>query len=296
MKITVLFLCLIGLIAANQNVKDMPTLPPGGRNSVHGWLILPWDQDLPNQNDPAAPIKSWFVHHTPEFWTDSPHDFQIILQGSLVPMSTAENITYPIDLNYPPAAPLLVNEFTFTPPPPFSLNDLLNGNIKQLIGVVYNGSFDTSYERIALAIGTLTIEELTTAVYLDNSTSIQEFNSQRYFSYPRNPLNPQKGVQHYYMSHEIHAVPDFDQVIHVTIDLDACQCQSCSDDSFLDWINAPGAEWGFPNTSDDIDDRLMPSSEILKAQLLSVGGEVVCPVQVLEQIHCVVGPDFFNIC
>ena len=37
-------------------------------------LILPWDQETPT--DPTTPIGAYFVHHTPEFWTDSPHNFQ----------------------------------------------------------------------------------------------------------------------------------------------------------------------------------------------------------------------------
>ena len=99
---------------------DYPVpIPPGGRFAVHGWLILPWDQPYPK--DPSTPISGWFVHHTPEFWTNSPHNFQLIIGGTLTPMSVAENQTIAIDLPYPPESNLLVNEFTFTPPPPFSL-------------------------------------------------------------------------------------------------------------------------------------------------------------------------------
>jgi len=161
-----LLFCIIPLIIAQYPVP----IPAGGRNAVHGWLILPWDQSYPN--DPLIPIYAWFVHHTPEFWTDSPHNFQIILAASIIPMSTADGETFAIDLPYPPESEMLVNEFTITPPPPFSLNNLLSGELTQLIGVVYNGSFDTTYERIPLAIATLDILELTTAVWLNISSAI----------------------------------------------------------------------------------------------------------------------------
>eukprot|EP01111_Echinosteliopsis_oligospora_P015841 TRINITY_DN6397_c0_g1_i1.p1 TRINITY_DN6397_c0_g1~~TRINITY_DN6397_c0_g1_i1.p1 ORF type:complete len:151 (+),score=32.00 TRINITY_DN6397_c0_g1_i1:24-455(+) len=131
MAISVVLLPLIISITAALGQYPVP-IPSGGRMAVHGWLILPWDQVEP-VNDPTTPVPAWFVHHTPEFWTDSPHNFQIILGGTLTPMSVAENTTDVIPLPYPPASDLLVDEFTFTPPPPFSLNDLLSGDIKKII-------------------------------------------------------------------------------------------------------------------------------------------------------------------
>lgn len=112
------FLVLIILPAIIFATSYPVPTPAGGRNAVHGWLILPVDQPVPT--NPAIPVPAYFVHHTPEFFTDSPHDFQLILYGTITPLSVAENISQVIDIPYPPTAPLVVDEFTITPPPPFS--------------------------------------------------------------------------------------------------------------------------------------------------------------------------------
>jgi len=264
--------------------------------AVHGWLFLLLEQDIPTNG--FTPIPGYFVHHTPEFWTDSPHNFQIIMKGTLVPISTTQNITYPIDLPYPPKMDLIQNEYTFTPPPAFSLNDLLAGSIVQLNGVVFNGSFDTSYERVPVSLGSVYIEELSTAVYLDNSTSLTPHQTLLYYSYPRNIKIVSQGQQHYYFSHFIHSVPDFDQVIHAVIDLDGCVCENCRDkQQMYEWIHESGAVWDFHTISNDVRNRLKPR-EVESARLTSAPqpNSVLCKVVVLEEIHCVVGPAFFNIC
>jgi len=194
----------------------------------------------------------------------------------------------PIPLNYPPSAPLLVDEFTVTPPPAFSLNNLLNGDITWLAGAVYNGSFDTTYDRIPTNIGNVTIEHLTTAVWLNVSS--EPFPTLQYLSYPRQLLAPvaaKGGDAHLYMAHQIHAPPDFDQVIHVVVD-PTTQCTG-SDTLMMD-ILAPGAAWEFPGTVNDINHRFMPSADKHKGIL--IGSKIACNFVVLEQLHCVPGPDF----
>eukprot|EP01125_Pyxidicula_operculata_P019498 TRINITY_DN7081_c2_g2_i1.p1 TRINITY_DN7081_c2_g2~~TRINITY_DN7081_c2_g2_i1.p1 ORF type:complete len:306 (-),score=36.01 TRINITY_DN7081_c2_g2_i1:13-930(-) len=298
----ILFILSVTLLASNvvsfKHTKQFPVpLVPGERNAVHGWLILPTEQEAPF-SDPTTPVDAWFVHHTPEFWTDSPHNFQIILFGTIVPLSVAENLTVAINLPYPPATPLLGTEYTITPPPPFSLNDLLLGNITSLLGVVYNGSFDTSYERIADSIAQLTIYDLTTAVYLDNSSSIQPYPEMRYLSYPRKP-DSFIGEQHYYLSHEIHSAPDFDQVIHIVVNVDDCVCSGCpSDFEKYTYIQQPGVEWAIPDLPNTLEERLLPSQNYVTSVLLTAPSNVKiqCKWLVVEEIHCVVGPDFFNIC
>jgi len=270
----------------------VPT-PPGGRMAVHGWLILPIDQ--PHPKIPTDPVYAWFVHHTPVFFTHSPHDFQIILYGSLVPLSVAENRTLAIDLPYPPAHQLVVDEFTITPPPPFSLNDLLNGNITQLLGVVYNGSFDTLYERIPMAIANFDILNLTTAVWLNYSHAIPNYPQLRYYSYPRKmPYVNNEEVINLYMSHEIHSPPDFDQVVHIQLALDNCTCDSCDNQWMSQQIQTPSAVWEFDNIPNNIDNRLMPDN-IVTGRIAS--SNITCnQIEVLEEIHCVVGPAFFKRC
>jgi len=271
-------------------------LPPGGRLAVHGWLILPVDQPFPS--DPTTPVTAYFSHHTPEFWSDSPHDFQIILTGTITPMSTAGNSTFPIDIPYPPSSNLLVNEFTITPPAPFSLNDLLAGDIKQLIGVVYNGSFDTSYERYAIAIATLDRIELTTAVYL-NISDTAGYPYLRYLSYPRT-LAPSK-TYHLYLAHQIHSPPDFDQIVHVVVG--SCECKGdkniCNNVDAL--IQQPAAVWEVKGVDNKMENRLsfqFFATPPLYLTYLNAPSNVsiTCAAKVLEELHCVYGPAFGEIC
>jgi hypothetical protein len=102
-----------------------------------------------------------------------------------------------------------VYEYSFTPPSPFSLNDLLSGQTTSLRGVYYNGSFDTPYERQASSLATLDIREMTTAVYL-NETEQEGFQYLQYLSYPRGGMDS----NHFYFAHEIRAQPDFDHIVH----------------------------------------------------------------------------------
>jgi hypothetical protein len=270
---------------------------PGGRMAVHGWLILPW-----NTNETNGPIEGWFSHHVPEFGIDSPHNFQIILNGLLTPLSyfNTESTPQPIPIPRPPQDNLLEHEYTITPPPAFSLDDLLLGRLTELKGSVYNGSFDTSYERIPIALGTLTVRELTTAVYLNESKLIPSYPDLRYLSYPRDmsPSADTKPFQHMYFVHEIHSVPDFDHIIHASVDITKCHCDIkspllCNPKRLSQEIRTPGIEWSFPTLTNDIKDRLLPPLTI-KGRITS--GPVLCPITVLESIHCTIGPDFHEKC
>jgi len=291
-------LSLVPLLAAWSHKYPVP-IPHGGRMAVHGWLILPWEQTVPSK--PSDPVTAWFVHHTPEFWPNSPHDFQIILSGTLVPSAVdSENETFVIDLPYPPSTPLVGYEFTITPPPPFPLNDLLAGNITSLLGVVYNGSFDTLYERIPMSIATLNIENLTTAVWLNMSSEIPNYPELRYLSYPRSSVVQFSGTQDFYWSHEIHSAPDFDQVIHVQMDLDSCICSGCQNDMELyELMYQAGIEWQVPTFNNLLADRLTPystSTNPVLVELIAEDTVVSCKTTVLEEIHCVVGPSFGTRC
>jgi hypothetical protein len=275
-------------------------IPPGGRMSVHGWLILPWET-----NSTDGPMQAWFSHHVPEFFTDSPHNFQIILDGLLTPLScfNTEVTPIPIPIPLPPASDRLQYEYSITPPPEFSLNDLLLQRLTELKGVIYNGSFDTSYQRIPIALGTLTVRHLTTAVYLNESAMIPSYPNLRYLSYPRDMSSSaiNKPLQHMYFAHEIHAVPDFDHIIHATVDTTQCHCvekvlsseYSCTNERILDDIRLPGAEWSFPTLTNELSDRLLPPM-IVRGRITN--GPVLCPVTVLESIHCMIGPGFDTNC
>ena len=298
-----LVLCIISIIlpvAFAQNQYPVP-IPLHGRQAVHGWLILPLDQNLPNWHDTSAPVDAWFSHHVPEFYTHSPHDFQIILRGQLTPLPHAGNEILPIMLPYPPKHDLLGDEYSFTPPPPFSLNDLLSGALTELQGVVYNGSFDTSYERIPMSIARLEIGDLTTAFWLNYSSAVIPYPTQQYFSYPRSVSWNNQPLQHYYMAHSIHAAPDFDQVIHVLVDLSSCNCTNSNCDNTQEDIyndlQVGGLSWNFVDIPNTLEDRLMPTGNTwLVGETLSSSTNYICSVQVLEEIHCMIGPGFAQKC
>jgi hypothetical protein len=289
-----LFLAALVLITNGQ--YPVP-IPPGGRRAVHGWLILPW-----NTNVTDGPIQAWFSHHVPEFGIDSPHNFQIILNGLLtsLPCFNTEPTPKPIPIPYPPQDSLLQYEYTITPPPEFSLNDLLLERLTELKGVIYNGSFDTSYERIPLALGTLTVRQLTTVIYLNDSKSIPSYPDLRYLSYPRDmsPSAATKPFQHLYFVHEIQSIPDFDHIIHVSIDTTQCHCDTkfpalCDNKRLFQEILTPGIEWSIPTLTNDLKNRLLPPLTI-RGRITS--GPVLCPITVLESIHCMIGPDFNKKC
>jgi hypothetical protein len=293
MSHTALIQAFITALVVITNAQYPVPIVPGGRMSVHGWLILPW-----NTNETSGPIQAWFSHHVPEFYTDSPHNFQIILNGLLTPLScfNTESAPQPIPIPYPPQDSLLQHEYTITPPPEFSLDDLLLERLTELKGVIYNGSFDTSYERIPLALGTLTVRELTTAVYLNESKAIPSYPDLRYLSYPRDmsPSADTKPFQHMYFAHEIHSVPDFDHIIHASIDTTRCHCDDkssllCNKEKLSQEILTPGIEWSFPTLTNDLQNRLLPPTIIL-GRITS--GPVLCPITILESIHCMVGPGF----
>ena len=125
-----------------------------------------------------------------------------------------------------------------------------------MVGVVYNGSFDTLYEREAIAIATLNIEEMPTAIWLNISMEIPNYSQIRYFSYPRSRTITKESNAHFYFSHEIHSMntsPDFDQVVHGQVDLSTCLCKTCSTDSdMLELIWQAGAEWQIPSIQNNL--------------------------------------------
>lgn len=298
-SIAVIFVICLFASFVFSNEYPVPT-PPHKRQAVHGWLILPMEQDLPDWENTNKPVQAWFSHHVPEFYTQSPHNFQIIIRGTLTPMAYVENVSMPILLPYPPKYEIVGHEFTFTPPPPFSLNNLLNGDTTVLRGVVYNGSFDTSYERKSMNIGTFNINELTTAVYLNYSSAVVPFSVLTYYSYPRAITWNGNAQQHFYLSHFIHAAPDFNQIVQGIIDLSQCTCSSLNEcpSTMEEWwnaVNLGGSVWTFDYLPNNIYNRLSPSSNQLYFGYLSAK-ELNCPFTISEEIHCTVGPGFAETC
>ncbi len=277
----ILVASLVLLVCAAYHV---PT-PRDGRYAVHGWLILPLDAPAPS--DGATPVSAYFVHHTPEYFSgdttdrrlapdEFPHDWQLIFLGSLLPLSVDGSPPLPIPLPYPPASPLLGEdrEWSITPPPSFSLNNLLNGDTRWLAGTVYNGSFDTTFERIPLAYGNITVERLVTVAWMNASAALTPTPQLAYFAYPR-------GGAHVYLAHVLSAAPDFDQVIHAVVADTSCAPLH------------PGARWTMLDIPNTLTQRLLASPVPHKA---SDDDGNTCDFLVLEELHCVVGPDMGDRC
>lgn len=241
------FISLLALIGGAAAQYPVP-IPPGGRRDVHGWLILPMDQDKPS--NPSTPLRAWFSHHVPELFKDSPHNFQIILEGSLVPVASIKGEVYPFEMPYPPTDSLINYEYTFTPPSPFSLNDLLSGDIREMRGVFYNGSFDTPYERQASNLALLHVHDLTTATYLDEFET-DAFEYMRYLAYPRG-----KTSEHFYFAHEIRAAPDFDHIVHGTLSM--CTGRDGSPIPTDGFVQTPGSSWEISSLPNTLEYKLQP--------------------------------------
>eukprot|EP00455_Lapot_gusevi_P044925 TRINITY_DN5689_c0_g4_i3.p1 TRINITY_DN5689_c0_g4~~TRINITY_DN5689_c0_g4_i3.p1 ORF type:complete len:170 (-),score=43.60 TRINITY_DN5689_c0_g4_i3:9-518(-) len=162
-----------------------------------------------------------------------------------------------------------------------------------------NGSFDTPYPRVVMTSGVFVINQLTTVHYL-NETASDAFPSMPYLSYPRSTQPPSTTtLSHFYFSHLIHVEPDFDQVIHGTIDFNTCAAPSISlPASVPAAMNKPGATWVVPHLTNDLAHRLAPGHNVnvvLMTNDAATNG-TSCMMHVLEEIHCVVGPGFGDNC
>jgi hypothetical protein len=138
---------------------------------------------------------------------------------------------------------------------------------------VYNGSFDTTFERIPIALGNISVEQLVTVAWMNASQAIEPSPQMSYFAYPRGGL-------HIYFAHVLTAMPDFDQVIHATMDA------SCFPATL-------GSRWTFGGVKNTIDSRLRASDVPLQA---SDDAGNTCMFTVLEELHCVIGPDMGDRC
>ncbi len=263
-------------------------LTTGGRMSVHGWLMLPWDR--PASTPASVPVSAWLYHHTPEFFTESPHDFLLLISAELTLANTSVVPTLPL----PPTSLLLGTEYVFTPPQ-FSLDELILSSTMPA-GVLSNGSFDTP-QRYPLSAGKMHISsepEMRTVHYLNQSTPCTYANPV-YLSYPRAvPLQAASAAEplHLYLLHLVYASPDYDQALHIRVDP-----SSCSSAVSPAVLHAMGATWTFPSLGPGVLQRAVPSPEAQPVLLMLEGGQQVkCSALVLEEIHCVTIPDSFAKC
>ncbi len=305
--IVVLLGCCVRATLAYRQPLQPPSLPlpafdvpvdvyppiTNGRNDFHGWLLLPTVQSGPHVGS-RSPIKGYFYHHTPEFETQSPHDFEIMIEADLYLDLFVPN------LPLPPQYYVVGTEYVFTPPS-FALDQLISHTLTNFTGRFTNGSFDTA-QRYLLSNATLVVTNLTTVHYLHENASAG-YSELVYLSYPRDPTqSPSRllGVQHFYFLHLEEKSPDFDQIIHVTIDISSCQY--AGSDSALD-VTSVGATFVIPSSENTVHHRLSPCQQCgdLPVLLMTDGTRgseqhTKCTMRVLEEIHCVTVPDSFAKC
>ncbi|MDP2439181.1 MAG: hypothetical protein Q8P67_25820 [archaeon] len=274
---------------------DIPSdlSPPldNGRVSVHGWMWLPWDR--PSGALPTDPLLGWFYHHTPEFFTDSPHNFEIMLSAAL----TLKNSSVTDTLPFPPKTQLVGTEYVFTPPQ-FSLDQLITSQLTSFQGPFTNGSFDTT-QRYTLSQGQLDVYRLATVHYL-SAFATAAYDALPYLSFPRDPAGGLRSSSplHFYFLHLLEVSPDFDQIIHVT--LDPASCSFVPGDIPSDLLRV-GATFSVVGSSNSVYSRLTAVNSNVTVQLMTENTQssavhTKCTIQVLEEIHCVTVPDSFTNC
>jgi hypothetical protein len=258
--------------------------PPlaSGRVDVHGWLWLPI-----NTNDSNSKIlHGWFYHHTPEFWTDSAHDFEIMVLADLV----LDNLV----TGLPVVEFMIGTEYVFTPPA-FSLDELITGKVGSYYGRFTNGSFDTP-QRYLLSNGTLNVVERTTVHYLEQNATVGYIEAP-YYSYPRAIGDTSVTPHQLYFLHLEEKMPEYDQILHVTLDPETCKF--LGEDTINDVI-MPGATFVFPTIQNDVLHRAGPWIKgALIVNLMTSRNDqshTQCLVKIIEEIHCVVIPDSFAKC
>uniref|UniRef100_A0A0G4GJ84 Uncharacterized protein n=1 Tax=Chromera velia CCMP2878 TaxID=1169474 RepID=A0A0G4GJ84_9ALVE len=311
--------------------------PPvaNGRDDVHGWLWLPWDvseDTAASSPEGVSTLHGWLYHHTPEFWTDSPHDFEMMVKGRI-------ELDSPVPgLPLPPAVAQLGTEYTFTPPS-FPLDEMISGERTVYEGKFTNGSFDTE-QRYLLSNGTMFVEERTLVHYL-YEISNRPFPHQAYLGFPRTILPPQQQQQvgkktsvsnlrgwwgspavrsasaesssrvvsveeqkegllvHLYLLHKLWSMDDFDQIVHVSVNTSTC---TWMEGESVETLLSPGATL-VTGLKNEVSSRLHPLNGVQQTvslvtgkNPLSSGRLSTCTATVLEENHCVVMPDSFANC
>lgn len=253
--------------------SQLPLLPPNGRHSGHGFFILPMDR-----------LGYVWITHKPAF--ESPHDYQLVFLAYLT-NSTIDPLPFPTNVTR------LNNKWSLMSES-MSLNNLINGNLTTFRSELYVGDFEQS----GTFLGNVTvniIHPLLTVVQL-NESEIEPYQTLRYTSYLlTNSTLTNEQVIHFYFLHQIRVQPDFDTVVHVTIN--PANCTTDIDRNQLnDLLEQSGNQWAFHGIENDAADRLTRATVGVRAQLLGDVYSTSCPVHIVEEIQCTIGPDFSEDC
>ena len=253
--------------------SQLPPLPPNGRVSSHGFVILPLDRS-----------DYVWLSHKPMF--KSPHDFQLVFRA-IITNSTVNPIPLPTNVSE------IRTQWTLEPGE-WSLNNLINGNITSFRSKLYSGDFEQGGQYLCNVTINI-IRPLLTVIQL-NESEVEPYQPLRYTSYllTNSTVSP-KPLIHLYLLHQIRVQPDFDAIVHAVIDPSNCTTD-IDRNKLNNLLEQNGNEWAFHGIDNDIGDRLTPASGLVHAQLLGDIYSTSCKMQIFADIQCTIGPDFYDIC
>lgn len=158
-------------LANHQDHKPLIELPVGGRSGLHGMVIF--------GHGP------YFIEHIPML--QSPHDFQIVAEvvirdklGQVVLSPDLSNQTY-----------------TLKPHTHFSLNNLIQGELKFFAGAIYRNSFEQNGKLMAdLQDVQIEVKKINLARQLPaHSTKITFEVKDQLYTYQTQIITPENSVQ-----------------------------------------------------------------------------------------------------
>lgn len=158
-------------LANHQDHEPLIALPAGGRSGLHGMVIF--------GHGP------YFIEHIPML--QSPHDFQIVAEvvirdklGQVVLSPDLSNQTY-----------------TLKPHTHFSLNNLIQGELKFFVGAIYQNSFEQNGKLMAdLQDVQIEVKKINLARQLPaNSTKTTFEVKDQLYTYQTQIITPENSVQ-----------------------------------------------------------------------------------------------------
>jgi hydroxyacylglutathione hydrolase len=253
----------------DPNPSQLPPLPPDQRVSTHGFILMPTD----------ASGCVW-LSHKPMF--QSPHDFQLVFLAHIT-NSSVDPVPLPTNISQ------LNTQWTIEPDR-WSLNNLINGDLTSFRTKLYRGDFEQGGTYLCDVTINI-IEPLLTVIQL-NASNIEPYQPLRYMSYPLSMSTTRIDV---YLLHQIRVQPDFDSIVHATIN--PINCTTDIDRTQLvDLLEQTDNEWAFPGINNTVSDRLTRASRFVRAELLGDIYSTICMMYIVEEIQCTIGPDFYDDC
>ncbi len=198
--------------------------------------------------------KRSFMSHIPMF--RAPHDAQILLEVEI------------------PGRPTSLSDRLYTfEPEKFSLDALVAGTTREMVGTLYQGSFENGGQPIAKAVHVTVLRTIATRMPLGSQP-------------PPSPAIPTYWLvgdrEDAYLVHVIGAAPSFDQVLRARLK---------GGDVVVEALAAKGRLVTIEGRVDDLAGRARPGGF-----LRAVGAGRTFDVEPLSELSCLVGPDFDKAC